>query len=57
MQEEVSNTWAYTRTRIANISLKHHVGYVGKDLQVAVCHWRFAVANTSKGFRRQNDDF
>ena len=29
---------AYTRTLIANSSLKHHVGFVCKELRVAVCH-------------------
>ena len=48
---------AYTRTLIAKISLKNHVGYVGKELRVAVCHLHFAVANKNKGFRRQNDMF
>ena len=48
---------AYTRTLIAKISLKNQVGYVGKELRVAVCHLHFAVANKNKGFRRQNDLF
>ena len=45
---------AYIRTLIAKISLKNHVGYLGSELRVAVCHLHFATANKNKGLRRQN---
>ena len=48
---------AYTRTLMAKIMLKQNVGYMGKEIRVAVCHLHHQVANKSKGFRRQNDAF
>ena len=45
---------AYTRTLIAKITLKNHVGFLGKELRVAVCHLHFQVANNSPGFRNKN---
>ena len=48
---------AYTRTLMANIMLKQNVGYMGKELRVAVVHLHYLVANKNKGFVRQNDMF
>ena len=48
---------AYTRTLMAKIVLKHHVGHMGKELRVAVVHFHFQVANKNKGFRRSSDVF
>ena len=44
---------AYIRTLIAKITLKNHVGYVGNELRVAVCHLHFMVANKNKGLRKK----
>ena len=48
---------AYTRTLMAKIALKHQVGYMGKEMRVAVCHLHFQVANKNKKFRKNNDEF
>ena len=46
---------AYTRTLMAKLMLKQHVGYMGKEMRVAVVHFHFQVANKNKGFRRSNE--
>ncbi len=48
---------AYTRTLVAKFRLKNNVGYIGKELRVAVCHLHHHVGNKAKGFRKANDDF
>ena len=48
---------AYSRTLIGKINLKHNVGFMGKELQVAVCHLHNMVANKDAGFRRQNENY
>ena len=48
---------AYTRLLVAKISLKHNVGFIGKELRVAVCHLHFQVANNNPGFKKKNIDF
>ena len=48
---------AYTRLLVAKISLKHNVGFIGKELRVAVCHLHFQVANNNQGFRKKNQEF
>ena len=37
---------AYTRILLAKIMLKHNVGYMGKEMRVALVHCHFQVANT-----------
>ena len=46
----------YARTLTGKIMLKQNVGYMGKELQVAVVHLHFLVANKNKGFGRNNDN-
>ena len=48
---------AYTRTLICKISLKNSVGYMGKEIRVAVCHLHQQVANKNTGFRQNNDSY
>ena len=36
---------AYARTLMGNIMLKQNVGYMGKEMRVAVVHFHFQVAN------------
>ena len=48
---------AYTRTLVAKITMKGNIGYIGRELRVAVCHLHFLVANKNKGFRPQHDAF
>ena len=48
---------AYSRTLIGQISLKNNVGFMGKEMRVAVCHLHNMVANKDAGFRRQNDQY
>ena len=38
-------TKAYTRTLIGKIALKIPVGYMGKEIRVAVCHLHFQACN------------
>ena len=39
---------AYTRTLMAKIMLKQNVGYMGKELRVAVVHLHYLVANKTR---------
>ena len=48
---------AYTGTLMAKITLKQHVGHMGKELREAVVHFHNQVANTNRGFCRHNDKF
>ena len=48
---------AYTRWLVGKITMKNQVGYMGRELRVAVCHLHFQVGNKNKGFRRNNDHF
>ena len=48
---------AYTRTLVAKITMKGNIGYIGRELRVAVCHLHFLVANYKKGFKKQHVDF
>ena len=48
---------AYTRTLVAKITMKGNIGYIGRELRVAVCHLHFLVANYKKGFKKQHIDF
>ena len=48
---------AYSRTLIGQINLKNNVGFMGKEIRVAVCHLHIMVANKDAGFRRQNDQY
>ena len=48
---------AYSRLLVASIRLHNNVGYIGKDLRVAVCHLHHHVANKVSGFRQENDKY
>ena len=48
---------AYTRTLTGQINMKTNIGYIGKELRVAVCHLHFQVGNNNKGFKKQHDKF
>ena len=48
---------AYTCTLIVKTMLKQTVGYMGKEMRVAVVHLHFQVGNKNKGFRNNHEEF
>jgi len=54
---ESNKSQAYTRTLVAKITMKGNIGYIGRELRVAVCHFHHLVANNKKGFRKKHLEF
>ena len=48
---------AYTRLLIVKIMLKNHVGHMGNEVRVAVCHLHHKPGNKNRGFCRKHDAF
>ena len=48
---------AYTRLLIVKIMLKNHVGHLGNEVRVAVCHFHHMTGNKKRGFCRKHDAF
>ena len=48
---------AYIRLLIVKIMLKNHVGHMGNEVRVAVCHLHHMTGKKRAGFRRMHDAF
>ena len=44
---------AYIRLLIVKIMLKHHVGHLGNEVRVAVCHLHHMTGNKKPGFAKK----